>query len=502
VLSAHRVVQRFGSTLALAGVDFAVSAGEIVGLAGANGAGKSTLIGILSGALRPTEGDVLLDGSPVVFSDPEGAAAAGIATVHQDVDLALVPTLTVAENLVLDAIAAGTLGRFPGPRRIRAAATEVLGGLSIDLDTPVSLLRTSEKQQLLIARALHRGARVLILDEPTAALSVGEQRDLHARLVELAAAGTAIVYITHHLGELAAICTRVVALREGSIAGEFPRPLDHDAVVRAMLGPLAAHPALASTALKTTTRATRAPLFSARGVRARPEWPTLDLDVHPGEVLGITGLLGSGKTELLRQFAGADPLLEGTLEWDGGSYAPRHPADAIRSGIGFVAEDRRQGSEFPDWDVASNITVADLTSVRRGGLLSPSAEYAAAARAISDLRIVASGPRARLRSLSGGNRQKVVVARWLTAGSRLLLLDEPFRGVDLGARADLAALLRTGRVEAAIVASSDPEEILEVADRILVLAAGRIVGEVRPREQPIDADDLAALILAIPEPAL
>ena len=358
MLSAHQVVHRFGSTLALAGVDFAVSAGEIVGLAGANGAGKSTLIGILSGAFRPTGGELRVDGSPVVFADPEAAASSGIATVQQDVDAALVPTLTVAENLVLDRIAAGHIRRFAGPRTIRRAAAEVLGNLPLDLDAPVSQLRTSEKQQLLIARALHRGARVLILDEPTAALSVGEQRDLHVRLLELAARGTAVIYITHHLGEMATICSRVVALRGGRVAGEFPgTPFPQQDVVRAMLGDLAAQgPPSGSPTLAGT------PILRATEVRARAEWSALNFEVHRGEVLGITGLLGAGKTELLRQLAGADRLVSGALEFDGKPYTPRHPADAVTAGIGFVAEDRRQAAEFPDWDVAANLTVANLRS--------------------------------------------------------------------------------------------------------------------------------------------
>lgn len=495
MLSAHRVVQDFGSTLALAGVDFAVSPGEIVGLAGANGAGKSTLIAILSGALRPTGGELRVDGATVAFGDPEDAVRSGIATVQQDVDAALVPTLTVAENLVLDRVADGSLGAFPSGRRIRRAAAAVLGDLDLDLDAPVSSLRTSDRQQLLIARALHRGARVLFLDEPTASLSVGEQRALHARVRDLAATGTAVVYITHHLGEMAAICSRVVTLRDGRVTGEFPAPFAHDDVVAAMLGALAEHPPSSGSVAAPTGQ----PLFRATGVRARPDSPAFDLEVRPGEVLGLTGLLGAGKTELLRQFAGADRLLDGSLAFAGTDYAPRHPAEAVRAGVGFVAEDRRQTSEFPEWDIAANVSVADLRSVRRGPLLSRRRELAVARDLIARLGIVASGPAARLTSLSGGNRQKVAVARWLAAGSRLLLLDEPFRGVDLGARADLAALLRSGTAEAAIVASSDPEEILEVADRILVLADGRIVAELHPRETPIDAEALAALLLTVPE---
>jgi simple sugar transport system ATP-binding protein len=489
LLSSHRLVKTFGSTTALAGLDFAVYAGEILGLVGANGAGKSTLIAMLSGATTPTSGSILLDGAPVEFATPDAAADAGIATVQQDVDQALVPSLSVAENLVLDQLVAGDLGKLPGRRRIRAAAALVAGNdFSLDLDAPVSTLSTSQKQQLLITRALRRGARVLILDEPTAALSIAEQTALHQRLRALAAAGTAIVYVTHHLGEISAICDRVIAIRDGVIAGDFPAPFRADEVVAAMLGPLAA-----------SERVDAAPEFGPvmlelHGVRPFADSPGLSLELHDGEVLGITGLLGAGKTELLRQLVGADRLHAGTIVLDGAALTPRHPADSIARGIGFVPEDRRTAAEFTEWDLADNITVANLKTYRRGPLISRRKVLAAASAAMKALGIVAAGPDAPITSLSGGNRQKAVVSRWLAAGSRLLVLDEPFRGVDLGARGDIAALIRSGGAMATIVASSDPEEILEVADRILVLSGGRLVGEVSPGE--VDVDALAAMMIA------
>lgn len=483
VLSAHSVVKRFGSTLALGGVDFAVHPGEIVGLVGANGAGKSTLISILSGSLVPTSGRLEMAGEAVTFTEPEDAARAGIATVQQDVDQALVLTLTVAENLVLDQIVSGALGSIPSAKRVRDAARIVAGhDFGIDLDATVERLSTSQKQQLLIARALHRGARVVILDEPTAALSVTGQRDLHARLRELAASGTAIIYITHHLGEVSAICDRVVAIREGVVAGEFSKPIDAKAVITAMLG------SLAETArASTVTREDDEPVLSLRGVQTRPGAEPFDLDVRPGEVLGITGLLGAGKTELLRQIVGADRLIAGEMRLEGAVHAPANRRASVASGVGFVPEDRRASAELTDWDVAQNVTLPDLRRYRRWGLLDVRAERTAAASIIEQLRIVTRGPRAALRSLSGGNRQKVMVGRWIAAGSSLLVLDEPFRGVDLGARADLAELLRSHTVRAAIVASSDPEEILEVADRILVLSEGRAIAWVSPSEVTVES---------------
>jgi simple sugar transport system ATP-binding protein len=431
---------------------------------------------------------VEVDGVPTAFDSPDEAARAGIATVQQDVDAALVPTLSAAENLVLDRLARGELGSLPGRRKIHAAARTVAGDeFRTDLGTEVAQLRTSQKQQLLIARALHRGANVLILDEPTAALSIAEQRQLHEQVRRLAAAGTAIVYITHHLGEIAALCDRVVAIRDGAVSGDFTSPIAIDAVVGAMLGGLATRPRASSRVVGTAT------VLDARGVRVRPDSTPIDFAVHDGEVLGIVGLLGAGKTELLSQLIGAEPLLSGELLLDGEAYRPRQPRDAVLAGVGFVPEDRRTESEIPEWSVSANITLPDLRRHRQRGLLSRRSERAAAENAIDSLRIVTAGPDADIATLSGGNRQKVIVSRWLAAGSRLLILDEPFRGVDLGARADIADLLRSEAIRAAIVASADPEEILEVADRILILEDGRIVGEVRPED--IDAERLAAIMV-------
>jgi simple sugar transport system ATP-binding protein len=494
VLSAHRVVKRFGSTLALAGVDLQVHAGEILGLVGANGAGKSTLISILSGAAEPTEGELRLDGAPVRFTGPADASRAGVSTVQQDVDQALVAGLTVAENLAFDRLVAGELGALPSGRRIRRAAREVLPDATpAELQRSVEELGTSQKQQLLIARALHHQARVIILDEPTAALSVREQRALRVQLLELAASGAAIVYISHHLGELTGLCDRVVVLRDGVVSGEFLAPLNTPAIVTAMLGPIAA----SQRAVAPDTGAEV--MLEARGLRVHSGSQAIDFDIRDGEVLGITGLLGAGKSRLLRQLVGADRLVSGAIRIDGEDYRPRHPADAVSSGVGFVPEDRRSDAEIPEWDLASIVTLPDLRRYRRGGLLDVGRERRAAASIIETLRIVASGPRALITSLSGGNRQKVIVGRWIVAGSRLLVLDEPFRGIDLGARADIAGLLRSGQVRGVLVASSDPEEILEVADRILVLAEGRVVGELTPGST--DVESLAELMVAVPDDA-
>ena len=490
VLAARGVGKRFGETIALSDVSLEVRAGEVRGRAGANGAGKSTLTKILSGTEAPTSGSVEVRGERVRLASAEQARAAGIETVHQDVDAALVPDATVAENLVLPLLVAGRLGRFPSRRRILAAAAGVAGDRlpGIDLRAEVADLGVSDRQRVLIARGLASAPAVLVLDEPTAALSVDEQRSLHAVVRALAAQGTAIVFITHHLGETVAVCDRVVALRDGRVAGEFVAPLDATRLAHAILGGLEAPGALGAAVVTATEEV----VLQVAGARAVPGGPRIDLEVRRGEVLGITGLLGSGKTELLEQLAGVRPLVAGAVVMDGAPFAPRHPADAIASGVGFVPEDRARAAEVPGWTVADSLTLPDLERYRRGPFLSRRAETRAADDVIRRLGVVASGPRAAIESLSGGNRQKIVVGRWLAAGSRLLVLDEPFRGVDIGARADIARLVRGTDAAATVVASSDPEEILEVADRVLVMAGGGIVGEVDPAT--IDAETLADLM--------
>ena len=461
----------------------------MLGLVGANGAGKSTLTKILSGTESPTSGHVEVRGARVRLSSAEQARAAGIETVHQDVDAALVPDASVAENLVLPLLVGGGLGRFPSRRRIRLAAERVAADRlpGIDLDASVGALGVSDRQRVLIARGLASSPAVLVLDEPTAALSVDEQQALHATVRALAAQGTAVVFITHHLGETVAVCDRVVALRDGAVAGEFTAPLDPARLAHAILGGLEA-----SAAAGGGVAADAEIVLDVVGARAVPGGPRIDLAVRRGEVLGITGLLGAGKTELLEQLAGVRPIEAGTVSLDGLPFRPAHPEAAIAAGVGFVPEDRSRAAEVPGWSVADSLTLPDLRRYRRGPWLSRRAEDRAAADVIRALGVVCSGPRAAIESLSGGNRQKVVVGRWFAAGSRLLVLDEPFRGVDIGARADIARLVRGADAAATVVASSDPEEILEVADRVLVMADGAIVGEVDPRT--VDAETLADLM--------
>ncbi|NYD86140.1 sugar ABC transporter ATP-binding protein [Cellulomonas oligotrophica] len=498
MLAVRDLVKRYGATVALAGVDLELHAGEVLGLVGANGAGKSTLLKVVSGAERATSGVLELDGRPYRPDSPAAALSAGIATVHQDVDAAIVPGLSVAENLLLDALADGSVLGPLTPRRLRARARALVGdSFAVDLRRDAGRLTTAAKQQVLVARALAARPRVLVLDEPTAALSVAEQRRLLLDVRAIAATGTAVVLVSHHLGEVTAVSDRVVVLREGRTVAVSQPPYEASGIVAAMLGSGdRRHPGT-----RGATRTSDGPaLLDVRGLRALPGAPPVDLCVRRGEVVGVTGLLGAGKTEMLEQVVGARRATTGSVLLDGRRLRLRHVRDAVAAGIGYVPEDRARGAEIPGWDVRRNVTLADLRRVRRAGLLSRRRERDVAAEVVDALGIVCAGPDAPLVSLSGGNRQKVVVGRWLAARSRVLVLDEPFRGVDLGARADIARLLRSGSVEAALVASSDPEEVLEVADRVLVMAGGTVVGEVDPTRT--GADELADLMAAAPAPVL
>ncbi len=437
---------------------------------GANGAGKSTLVKILSGSYTPDTGTITLGGNAVTFASPSAAKAAGIATVHQATDQAGAAGLTVAENLLLDELC-GRTGRFlvsAASIRRRARAIAALIDLDLPLDRDFIDLRPAERQLIAIARAVAAKASVLILDEPTSSLSTTEAERLFAIIRRLRASGMAILYISHRLGDLAAIADRAVVMRGGRIVGAFARPIDFPAAVAAMIG-------RTLEAAMHDGKTSAAPIIaSIRRARLVAGAPPFDLDLRSGEVVAITGTLGSGKSRLLRALFGLETLAQGGVILDGKPWLSSGPAQSIESGVFMVAEDRWQSSllppEVPGASIAGTIALPHLRRWFPGGLLRTRRERKVATEAISRLGIKARGPDDTLDELSGGNQQKVVLARWQAAPCRLLLLDEPFQGVDVGARADLIAAIRNSQGgSATLIATSDTEEALEVADRILVM---------------------------------
>jgi simple sugar transport system ATP-binding protein len=470
-LRARAVAKRFGSTQALASLDFDLEAGEIVGLMGANGAGKSTFVNILAGALSADAGEIALDGRPYRPQSPGEAIRAGMVAIHQATERAGAPGLSVAETLLLDRFADGRSGFFVSPRAIRRQAQAIAdaSGFDLPLDADFGDIGPAERQLVAIARALAANARVLILDEPTASLSAQESERLFGVLESLAGRGLAILYISHRTQDLRRLAHRVVVLRGGRAVAEFARPIDFDAALEAMIGRSlsGAHPRARSI--------TAEPRLVVSGLKLRRGGPALDFTARPGEVVAITGPLGAGKSRLLLTLFGVHPVVAGEVALDGETWAPRHPADAIARGVHMAGADRRRTSFTPaDWPggtVAAAIALPHLQRWFRSGFLKASVERRHAQEAIRRLDIRASGPDARLDTLSGGNQQKVVLARWQAAPPRLMLLDEPFQGVDVGARADIAAAVRAQSDVATVIATSDAEEALEVADRILVLDA-------------------------------
>jgi simple sugar transport system ATP-binding protein len=469
VLEASGITKRFPGVTALDDVGFTARAGEVHALMGENGAGKSTLIKVLTGAHPRDAGRVALDGRPIDPRSPREAEAAGIATVYQEINL--IPDLSVAENICL-----GRQPRRGGWIRweaLRGRARRALArlGLDLDVDRPLSSCSIAVQQLVAVARALDVPARVLILDEPTSSLDEREVEELFAIVRRLRAEGMAIVFVTHFLDQVYALCDRITVLRNGRRVGEFAAAdLPRLELVSAMLG----RPAREVQAAPSPAPAAPAggePVLAVRNFGRRQGVRPLDLQVGAGEVLGLAGLLGSGRSELARLLFGIDRPDSGEVRVAGRPAEIRSPGASLRRGFGFTPEDRKAQAILPNLSVRENLIVA--LQVRRGiWRRVPRAEQdRLTARFTAALGIKAGGPEQPIRTLSGGNQQKVVLARWLAIEPRLLILDEPTRGIDVGAQADLERLLARLRAEglALIFISSEISELIRNSQRILVL---------------------------------
>ncbi len=468
------LTKTFGATRALRGVSFGIRAGETVGLLGANGAGKSTLIKTLAGIHRATSGSIVIEGQECSFDFPDDARNAGIATVHQNIDDGVVFGMSVAENLLLDEIAKSSLGFFLTEREINRRARQVQEKLKLDLplDAPVEELSPSRRQEVAIARELAKNPKLLILDEPTSTLSEREAEKLFAAVKDFQNLGIAILYITHRMSEVEMLCDRVVVLRNGEIVSQHERPLDKKAIAGSILGELIL------TQDHESREAEGAPVFEAGGMRCKPDTPPIDLTMRRGEVVGLTGLIGAGKTELLEQICGHQPLIDGDMKLEGNRYRPRDTRDAMNSGVVMVPEQRALQSIFPTDDLWKHSTIGFLEDFCRLGFMARNREMRFTQDVIDDFRVVCPGPDAAIEELSGGNQQKLLVGRWLKRGWKLFILDEPFRGIDIGARGLISRALRAYSQDVPVlICSSDPEEVIEVADRVLIMVESEIVHE-------------------------
>jgi ribose transport system ATP-binding protein len=481
----------FSTVRVLRGIDLAVGAGEVVALLGSNGAGKSTLMKILSGVEQRDAGEILIDGAPVEITSTAAAVAAGIRLLPQE--LSVHPEMTVAENISMgDMPVRRRLGVATVDRRaMRARAVALLARLGmsgIDPDRRVGSLSLSQQRVVEIARALAADARILIMDEPTAALAEAEAEVLFGVIETLAAQGVSIVYISHYLDEVFRLSQRIVVLRDGVVSGVFETgETSHDTVLQAMLGN-------SLGALFPPKMATAAPgaVLTVEGL-SLPNWlDDISFNLGAGEILGVFGLIGSGIERIGRAIYGAEAgtqLRAATLA--GEAFRPRSPHASVAAGLGFVAAERKREGLIGILTVRDNTTLTFLNRFVRGPHVDRGAETRETKRWIDSLGIRTKGPEQEIRFLSGGNQQKVCLARWMLGDIRMLILEEPTRGVDLGARREIYAQIRKLAQEGLglLVISSDAEEIAGIADRTLILADRRIAATLGP-----EAD--AAAILA------
>ena len=474
LLRVRGIVRRFGGVTALDGVDLEAAAGSVLGLLGANGSGKSTLSRIIAGELAPDAGTIELDGAPVTHATPHEAAARGIVIAHQHP--ALAPDLPVWENLFLGAertVFGGFIDRGRARREAKAALTRL--GAAIDIDAPAGALTAAEQQLVEIARALTRRPRLLILDEPTASLAAAEVGRLFDSVRALTQAGVAVIFISHRLAEVEAICDRVLVLRNGRVAGAWRSAgrLDAARIVALMTGdPDAAPPARAKRVVGETVFVA-SDLAAGRAVRG------IDLTLRTGEIVGLAGLQGQGQEELLEVLAGFRRVDCGSIQHRGKRITPRLPRDMIRRGICLVPNDRHRQGLFLDQSVGDNLASVAIAIQPRPWHLPLAALRRLAEAMIERLRIRTAGPDQVVTRLSGGNQQKVVVGKWLGRRPDVLLLSDPTKGVDVHARGEIYATLGAIAAEGStvLVFASDIEELLQHCDRILVMVEGRISDE-------------------------
>ncbi|MGW1497832.1 sugar ABC transporter ATP-binding protein [Streptomyces mirabilis] len=494
LLRIEGIRKTFPGVVALDSVDFDLRRGEVHVLLGENGAGKSTLIKMLSGAYQPDSGRVLVDGEEVRIHGAQDSERLGIATIYQEFNL--VPDLTVAENIFL--------GRQPrrygliDRKTMEAEAAELLErvGVSVSPRARVRELGIARLQMVEIAKALSLNARVLIMDEPTAVLTSEEVEKLFSIVRRLREDGVGIVFITHHLEEIAALGDRVTVIRDGKSVGQVPASTTEDELVRLMVGRSIEqqYPRVRATG----DAGSGATLLTVEGLTRDGVFHDVSFEVRAGEVVGIAGLVGAGRTEVVRAVFGADPYDKGAVKV-AGSALRRHDVNAaMAAGIGLIPEDRKGQGLLLDASVEENLGLVTMRAATHGGLVDLKGQRAAAARIAEQLGVRMAGLGQQVRTLSGGNQQKVVIGKWLLADTKVLILDEPTRGIDVGAKVEIYQLVNelTAAGAAVLMISSDLPEVLGMSDRVLVMAQGRIAGELSADEAT--QDSVMALAVSTP----
>jgi galactofuranose transport system ATP-binding protein len=493
LLQMKAISKAFPGVQALKDVDLSVGYGEVHALMGENGAGKSTLIKILTGIYRRDAGEILFEDNPITPANAAQAQHLGISTIYQELNL--LPHLSVCENIHIGR--EPKAGGFIDWRAARRKSRKILAGMGlgdIDVDEPLYRQSVAIQQMVAIARAVSIDASLLVMDEPTSSLSEDEIEVLFEVIEGLKQKNMSVIFISHKMGEVQRICDKVTILRDGSLVGEYRVcDLTKLEMVSLMIGRDAAS-VLERKKSASDGREGSEVVLSAKNVTRGRRTRGIDIDVRSGEILGIAGLLGSGRTEFARILFGADRPDGGEITIRDRRLHMKSPRDAIAMGLGFCSEARKEEGIFPNMSVMENMTMAVLPEVGRCGILSRKAQLRLAETYIAKLRITTSGPCQAMRELSGGNQQKVLLARWLCKKPILMILDEPTRGIDLGGKSEIESIIAefAGRGMAIMMISSEVEELVRSCDRIAVLSEGRKVGELAAHE--ISEDSLVELI--------
>lgn len=480
LLEARSLTKRFFGVTVLNGISLTLAPGEVRALLGENGAGKSTMINLLSGVFQPDGGEIFLNGAPLRFQGPMDAGHAGISVIRQE--LSLFPDLSVAEAVFAGHLPVGRFGRINWGH-MRTATREALSrlDLKIDVRAPVDTLSVAEQQMVEIARALTRESRIVIMDEPTASLSPKEVAKLGEIIAQLSRDGVAVLYVSHRLDEVRSFCSTYTVLRDGNAISEgnvqdtnVPSLIKDMAGREVEIGRSGADRSAGKTRLKVRN------LASHQHGRSGQRVCDVSFNLHENEILGLAGIVGAGRTETARILFGLDPIGDGKILLDGAPFIPGSPANAMKAGIGYVSEDRKALSILAQRSVVENFALTGAVPTKMLGRIDSPGEVRLLNQYVKSLDIRAASVQAPIATLSGGNQQKVILARWIARKPSVLIVDEPTRGVDVGAKEDVHDLIREIAVQgvAVLLISSDLPEILALSDRIITLREGNVTSEV------------------------
>jgi galactofuranose transport system ATP-binding protein len=485
LLKMENIVKEFPGVKALKGVELEINRGEVHALMGENGAGKSTLIKILTGVYHHNEGTILLDGQPVAFKTPIEAQLAGISTIYQEVSL--IPYLSVTENIFV--------GREPKTRfgtidwkKAHRDAEDVLKdmGISIDVRKPVNTYSTALQQMVSIARAVSMKAKLVVMDEPTSSLDDNEVEVLFKVIQKLKSENVSIIFVSHRLDEIYTVCDRITILRDGSFVGTWPiKDLSQNQLIASMIGKSETEAAQLMQMKETINKSNEKIVISLKNVKQGTRVTDVSFELRKGEVLGLGGLLGSGRTETAKMIAGATLPEDGVFSYQGKSTKFKSPGHAIKNGIAMCTEDRKAEGIIPNMSIRENITLANLKSFSSFGFVSKKKQDQVVNEFIKRMAIKTPNADQKIKNLSGGNQQKVLLARWLALNPNLLILDEPTRGIDVGAKSEIHSLINELSQEGLgiLLISSEFDELIHNSDRIVVLREGRKVGELTGEER-------------------